>query len=263
MRLASVSKQFTAAGILTLVENGQVDLDAKISNYLPDCQYSATVRSLLNHTSGIPDTYMKMPKNEVVTNATVEDWVCSKGSTLKKSEQFKYSNTGYVLLARIIERVSGESFEAYMKSAVFDPLGMKKTRVFNRLSADDFPERAVGFDASATNIKPVSLSHLDGVAGDGGVFSSLTDLENWARFWTDERLISAGLKSQAMKGAKNDYGFGLICEGDVIWHNGAWLATNSYFYLNTRNDNLIAIIDNGSHFMLGKIAQNMRRLIEQ
>jgi len=237
LRLGSVSKQFTAVGILTLVESGQIDLD----------------------TSGIPLNYMGMPKDPAVTNASVEDWVCGKDGKLKKAGKFKYSNTGYLLLARIIERVSGQSFENYMKAAVFTPLGMDQTRVWNQLAADEFPARAIGFKSNAKVIKPVELTHLDGVAGDGGVFSSLNDLENWAQFWTDDRLISDALKAEAMTGGEEDYGYGVIRQGDAIWHNGRWLAATAFLHVNIKNGDLVIVVDNGANFTADRIGQSIVR----
>lgn len=122
-RLASVSKQFTATGIMLLKEQGKLDFDDAVTKYLPELKYDkATVRSLMTHTSGIPDAYMGFPdqyKDEIGSELEISEVVTllAKADLPFASEPnstFKYSNTGYVLLAAIIERVSGVSFEEFM-----------------------------------------------------------------------------------------------------------------------------------------------------
>ena len=265
LRLASVSKQFTAVGILTLVEAGQVDLDAPVSSYLLDCEFNASVRQLLNHTSGIPDViYRKADSTELLTLEKVENVICD-GSVIQEASAFGYSNTGYLLAARIVERVSGHSFEDYMQAAVFDPLEMENSRVWNLVSTRAFPQRAGGFKwkRKRKSKTPLEPTKLDGVAGDGGVFSTINDLENWDRFWSDDRLISKELKTIAMTPETGDYAFGWIREDNSVWHNGSWLGARTYFRRNLKTGDLIILLENSSNMQVTAIGHRVSKFLEK
>jgi len=264
LRLASLSKQFTAIGVLTLVRDDKVDLDEPISTYLPGCNFSASLNSLLNHRSGIPDViYQKAPETDLLTLEGVEALMCDGSVKAAPAGDYAYSNTGYLLAARAIERVTGESFETYMQRAVFDPLEMKNSRVWNLVSERPFPGRAGSFRfVRATEKEALNPSNFDGVAGDGGVFSNLDDLENWDRFWSDDRLLPNKLKQRALTPTSGDYAFGWIRDGDWAWHNGSWLGARTYMARNLKTGDLVILLDNSSNVQTDVIGTRLRAFLE-
>ena len=206
--MASVTKQFTAAGILRLVEQGQIELDQPVGDHLQDFPFAGvTVRHLLNQTSGIPDVYMSLAKQhrkefgDSLRITDVVDLIRRHPPRAKlPGDEYRYSNTNYVLLAGVIESVSGMSYEDFMREELFEPLGMKHTRVWNRVSAiQEFPERAEDFEAIGSIRVPLPLTWIDGVAGDGAVFCSLQDFLIWDKFWTGNPLVSDRVLAEAQR----------------------------------------------------------------
>ncbi len=269
-RLASLSKQFTATGIMLLNENGSLSYDDKVSNYIKPFPYrEVTIRHLLNQTSGIPDAYLaladqKKSEIDILTIERVAQLISNEHLKLdhKPGTHHEYSNTDYVLAARIIELVSGQSFEAYMQEQLFEPLGMNNSRIWNLLSAkDDGGNRADDLVISniETEITRLEPSYIDGVAGDGAVFSSVSDLLKWDQYWYSEELMPRSSKVQAFEppilsnGKKSDYGFGWMITEDGMWHNGSWLGARTGIYRNTKEKTCTILLDNSSNIYLDDI----------
>lgn len=277
-RLASVSKQFTATGIMLLHETGQLDYDSSVATYLEGYPYlGVTVRHLLNHTSGMPDLYMDLAEEHKET----------LGDTLSISEVvqlikdypqapaeapgavYAYNNTGYVLLAAIIESISGQSFEAFMQERLFDPLDMKNTRVWNLYSSDStFLNKTKSF-MNIVKALPMSPSWLDGVAGDGAVFSSLEDFLIWDQFWYENDLISTDNLQEAFQtptladGSSSDYGFGWTVPSDeMVWHNGAWLGARTGIIRRMSNKTCLVLLDNSLNERLDGILQQINQVVK-
>ncbi|MRX26723.1 serine hydrolase [Kangiella sp. HZ709] len=257
--LASLSKPFTALGVLMLVEEGKLTLDESVVTYLPSINYpQITIRHLLNHNSGLPD-YMELAsqhwedKNVVFKSSDLLDLYSQHQPELlfKPGDKHKYSNTGYVVLAALIEEVSGMSFEDYMDKKVFIPVGMNDTSVFNLLSDENKLENRVwGTDGEELN----DLMYLDGVAGDGGIYSTTHDLLKWTIALDSEKLISKELLEEAYSpgklnsGKSTDYGFGWIVEDkNVYWHNGGWVGFSSLLRKDLNTDSTVIFLDSGSN----------------
>ena len=241
-RLASVSKQFTVAGILVAAEQGRLALDDDIRAYLLECPYEGvTVRHLLQHVSGIPDFYMDLPIPErgflgiADVVAALPD---APTAQRKPGEDFEYSNTGYVLAAAILERVFGQSFEEAMKEHVFAPAGLECTRVWNLFSEDaDFPHKTWSMDGVGAEAQEVLPTELDGVAGDGGVFMCAADVVHWNAWWSGNEMVSDSLRIQAfepailLSGDTSDYGLGWsIPDGEHVSHTGGWLGARTFWW---------------------------------
>jgi len=262
-RLASVSKQFTAAGIMLLHESGKLNFDDFLVQHIPNFPFpDVTIRHLLNQTSGIPDVYMEYPDKypqEVGDLLTIEKMLeiflnhPPKGD-IKANEKFEYSNTNYVLLAALIEKISSLSYENFMKSHLFEPMGMHSSRVWNLLSVDkNFVNKAQDLERTDDECVDITPGILDGVAGDGAVFSSVEDFVIWSQFWNSNILISDETMKEAFilpelnDGSKSDYGFGWILQNDTTWHNGAWLGAASFFLRDTKNKRCFVLLDNSSN----------------
>lgn len=275
-RLASVSKQFTAAGVLRLAEMGLLDLDDPVAKHLEGfLAENVTVRHLLNQTSGIPGEYMTRAQQhrktigDVLTIAKVVESVAQHSDGYRlPGEVMKYSNTNYVLLAGVIEAASGKSYEKFMSEELFQPLGMRDTRVWNLLSGERSPNQADDFDQVDEDRTPIEATWLDGVAGDGAVFSSLHDFVIWDQFWYGSPLVSDALLQEAFErpklngGAISDYGFGWVVERKRHWHNGAWLGANTYIARYPGSRCCLVVLDNSSNLRLGKIASKIEEALE-
>jgi CubicO group peptidase (beta-lactamase class C family) len=212
--LASVSKQFTAMAIVLLKEKGKLDYEDKISKYIPELSsYSTiTIRNLLNHTGGLPD-YMEVmdstfDKNNIATNHDIiSTFARLKPQVLfEPNTKWEYSNTGYALLASIIEKVSGMSYGDYLSKAIFKPLKMTNTFVYRRrYEPKIISNYAYGYvysDSLKKYFLPDDLNEtkhvvwLDGIVGDGCVNSTIMDLLKWDRALYADKLISKESKKE-------------------------------------------------------------------
>jgi CubicO group peptidase (beta-lactamase class C family) len=260
--LASVSKQFTAAGILALVEEGKICVEQLIEFILPDFPYlDITIRNLLTHTSGLPD-YMDLfeqhwDRSKIATNKDVLEMLREYHPPVHfaPGEQWEYSNTGYVLLACIIEEVSGMPYADFMRQNVFEPAHLDQTLVYSRrFRPQNLPDYAYGYISDDTNggyILPDSLPemdyiwYLDGIQGDGCVNSTTHDLMKWCQVIQNKELIDGKWWDEALtpfvleNGDTTQYGFGLDItrdpvDGIIISHGGGWpgYRTSLTHYLN-------------------------------
>jgi len=264
--LASVSKQFTAMGIVLLKEQKKLKYSDKVSDYIPEllCYKDVTILQLLHHTSGLPDYMFLAGKYLNKSETFITSEMISLYQTyhpdlnFKSGTKFQYSNAGYVLLAELIERISANSFQEFMASHIFKPLNMKDTQVFNLLSKNEPVKRVYGFKrkfwflGDKNELK--DLNYFDGVAGDGGIYSSAHDLNIWHNALRDGILVSnktykeAYSPAQLEDGSKTKYGFGWFINGDnSVEHAGGWQGFTSYIYRNMKNDQLIVILDNSSN----------------
>ena len=243
-RLASLSKAYTAAGVLRLCDQGKLDLDGPVQAVMPEFPYAdVTPRHLLNHTSGIADMYLDAAETNkdslapLLTISEVVDMVNTQPWPKRPAgEVFEYSNTGYVFAAGLIEHVSGQTFEEFMRTELFEPMGMANTRVWNLTSADStFEGKTSGFEWVQGKRIPVEPMWVDGVAGDGAVFTCGADLIKWERFWwqgnpriNDELLKAAFANPTTADGQITDYGLGWDLGEGVQFHTGGWLAASTY-----------------------------------
>ncbi len=232
--IGSITKQFTAAAILQLKEAGKIDLDATVATYLPSVSHAKeiTIRQLLTQTSGLED-YVGIPNFETfaATPATF-DQVMSRISErplgFTPGAQFAYSSTNYLILGRIIELVSGQSWEAYVQQHLFAPAGMMDSATMAQES--QLPDMARGYvyaQGHAAESKPIAESWASSA---GGIVSTADDLQKWGEALSSGRIISASdyqlLTSRARlaDGSLSEYGFGMKIdrfEGQPrIWHDG-------------------------------------------
>ncbi|WP_145198093.1 serine hydrolase domain-containing protein [Planctomycetes bacterium Poly30] len=220
-RLASISKQFTAMSILMLIEQDRLALDTtlpQIFGDFPAYGASITIEHLLQHRSGLLDYEPLVPEDEVrlaidgphdqVHDAEILELMKQQeGGYFTPGSEYRYSNTGYAVLAMIVEKLSGGSFADFLKTRIFEPTGMEHTVAFvNGIST--VPERAMGYTVGEGGPEFTDQSRHSAVLGDGGIYSSLEDLTLWdAALYRDE-LISAATKEQMWTPAPKNYGFG-------------------------------------------------------
>lgn len=232
--IASVTKQFTAAAVLKLVEQGKVELDDPITRHLPDAPTQGqpiTIRQLLSHTSGMQDV------TEVPGFRSVERLDLSPDSTLSlvrdaplhfaPGEQMRYSNSGYLLLGKLIERVTGQSYEDYLSEHLFRPAGMVSTRYCDQRVL--IPHRTSGYEASAEGLVRARFVSLRIPFSAGGICSTAKDLASWNRALYGGRIVSPAMLSEMVSagvlddGRRTRYGLGIAVGelgGHLAYHHG-------------------------------------------
>lgn len=285
--LASVSKQFTAMGVVLLEQKGKLKYDDPIAKYIPELGFynGVTVRQLLNHTGGLPD-YMQLigTKGDTTKINTNKDIIAlfakeKPAADFSPGSKFEYSNTGYALLASIIEKASGKTYAAFLADNIFKPLKMENTFVYNRRLApkkiDDYAYGYV-FDASQKKVLPDNDPNnnyvicLDGIVGDGTVNSTTGDLLKWDRALYTDKLVSK--KSLELiftppvlpNDEKTNYGFGWMVNtsadyGKVANHSGGWPGYVTFIERHMDNDKTIIILQNNETGM--PFLSNVRRLL--
>lgn len=277
-QLASVSKQFTAAGIMLLKHQQKLDFDDPVAKFIDNFPYQdVTIRHLLNQTSGIPDVYMELADKyqkeiKILTNQKVIDLLIQEKPKInsKPNENYSYSNTNYVILAHLIEKISQKSHEAFMRSEIFEPLGMKNSRVWNLISADKtFDTKTDDMRRNGKGFEKLEPTFLDGVSGDGAVYTSIADMVIWDMFWYHNKLINADIINEAFlkptlnNGSFSSYGFGWVIEDDAMWHNGSWLGANTYIWRNPKSKKCVVILDNASSIFTESIIEELHKQVEQ
>jgi CubicO group peptidase (beta-lactamase class C family) len=230
-RLASMTKQFTAAAILLLAEDGRLSLDDGIRKWLPSLPQAAesvTIRELLTHTGGLIDYEDLIPPGTAaqVHDADVLRMLEREDRTyFTPGTQYRYSDTGYSLLSLIVARASGSSFAAFLKRRIFIPLGMYGSLAYEA-GVSVVPQRAFGYSEDGGAWKRTDQSLTSAVLGDGGIYSSIDDLARWDAALYDERLLKRASLDAAFTPATGSddpavrYGFGWRVTGETLWHSG-------------------------------------------
>lgn len=230
-RLASVTKQFTAAAVLLLAEDGRLRLDDPVDRWLPSLPAgpgAATLHQLLTHTSGLLDyeDFVPATATNQVRDAGVLRLLEPHDRTLfPPGSEYRYSNSAYALLALVVAKASGRGFPAFLRENIFLPLGMDATLA----RVDEGPavaNRAYGHSFDGDAWRRTDQGPTSAVLGDGGVYSSIDDLAKWDAALYDDRLLSAGSRRLAFAPhvASDDpnvhYGYGWRITGDTHWHSG-------------------------------------------
>jgi CubicO group peptidase (beta-lactamase class C family) len=247
-RLASVTKQFTAAAVMLLVRDGKLRYEDVLTDLFPgfpDYGRGITVRHLLNHTSGLPDYEELMPAADPavpVEQAQIDDagvlelLKAQKAGWFVPGALWRYSNSGYVLLGLIVAKVSGRSFPGFLQERIFGPLKMDNTVAFVR-GRNRVPDRAFGHTKEDGRWRFTDQSPTSATLGDGGVYSSLYDLSIWDEalrrhlLLTEEEMAPAltpvrvrGKGPVGPDGKPADYGFGWFLNAwqghPRMWHYG-------------------------------------------
>jgi D-alanyl-D-alanine carboxypeptidase len=234
-RIGSITKQFTAAAILRLVEQGRLALDDRIEKHLPDYpvgERTITVRQLLQHTSGIrsytglPDFFIRHSRKDLSLNRLI-DLFKDEPADFAPGERYLYNNSGYVLLGAIIEAKSNQSYEAHLEETLFKPLGLAATRYLH--DGPITPRRASGYAFAPGLVNAPMLSmNLPHAAGSLG--STVEDLLAWERALRGGQVVSAASYGQmTTPGRLNDgsgigHGYGLAVHDyrgmPVVGHGG-------------------------------------------
>jgi len=257
-QLASVSKQFTAAAIMLLNERNQIKLTDTVNTYFPDFPYKAvTIKNLLNHTAGLPKYFWiaehEWQQEKAPTNSEMMEFLESTDVKryFKPGRNFDYSNTGYFVLASIVEKISGTSFSSFLKKNIFEPLQMDHSYVYS-FENDAIGEHQLDGYRLYRGWRHIKIPGTvnDAIVGDKNVYTSAEDLFKWTKglnsgsFLTKQSLALMYSKGESIYGRKIPYGFGFRIdtkEENSIYHYGKWngFSTGLTMYL---EDNLVVIV---------------------
>ncbi len=263
MHIASMGKQMTGLAIMMLSEDGLLNIDGPVGLYVPELEHFGsefTVRTLLNHTSGladyddgITDALFEMSdeptNNDLVTVLSEMD-----GPAAEPGTEFLYSNPGYDLLAVVIERVSGMPYPAFMQNRIFDKLGMSHTFSLPNSQRRNDPMVAISY--TVENDAPVSYPYdaLDNLVGSGSIYTTVGDMAKYDEALYGDELVSqttlqdAFTPAQLKNGSSEPYGFGWELEEandePYVAHSGAWLGFESdYVRFTDRHFSAIVLLN--------------------
>jgi len=250
MRMASVSKQFTALNVLSLVDKGLISLKDTVYNYLPyDAFKKVTIEQLINHTSGIADYEAWFMSNwdctKVAVNNDVLKWYALNPKPLfKPGVKWEYSNGAYNLLATIVEKVTDQEFSNYAKENVFKKANMLSTNYFNLAKPIQINNRAFCYekDTISNTWKKVDGHFLNGLLGEGAVYTSVNDYYEYDIALRNKTILSSEAhelifkpsSTFKIKGIDRHYAMGWGVTDSTATHSGGWFGTNTFTkrYLN-------------------------------
>jgi CubicO group peptidase (beta-lactamase class C family) len=270
--LASVTKTFTAAAVLLLADRGRLDLNDPVGRHLsgfgPPAAGSraVTVRDLLWHTSGLPDYLAACPPDELpdLTPGWVLDRARGWAAEARPGTRHEYSNTNYALLAEVVAAAAGCPYAAFLRAAVFDPLGLADTVVLGEAPRGQRARGYVNVGYGEPRFEPAGLDLP--VVGDGGVFSSVRELVAWQEALYGGRLLGpAGLGAMFAPGrlddgSEFDYGCGVTVErlsDGRTWcgHTGGWAGASALAGRYVEDGVSVVVLSNDQHAPVVRIAQ--------
>jgi CubicO group peptidase (beta-lactamase class C family) len=272
-RLASFTKQFTAMSIMLLVHDGKMHYDDHLTDFFPEFPAYGkpiTIRNLLNHTGGLPDyediltqQYPNTPDDQIpqIHDAGVlkllEQQTAGK---FPAGSKWEYSNSGYVVLGLIVEKVSGKPFGQFLHDRIFAPLKMTSTLAYEK-GKNDVPNRAYGYTKEKDGWRETDQSSTSATLGDGGIYTSIDDLIQWDHALRDHTLLSAAEMQPALTpvvptagpaksedGLSVSYGFGWFLnpyQGHKrMWHDGETMGFRTTIQRFPDNDLTVIVLAN-------------------
>jgi CubicO group peptidase (beta-lactamase class C family) len=286
-RLASVAKAFTAVSILMLREEGKLSLDDDVRKYVPTLPYAgATIRHLLHHTSGLPD-YVKLldkhwdaeegdlSRRRFATNPDALGQLIKHKPPVRFSpgKRWDYSNTGYMLLALVVEKISGVPFSDFLTRRIFAPLGMKNTVLFTPITPPVIENRAWGFRLSPDGGERLAndRNYLNAMYGDGEVYSTAGNLLKWDQALYQAKLIPAAAVDEMFtpgrlssgKDTGYGYGWGIANRGGkkVVNHGGGWVGFRTWIDRELESRQLLVVLTNNSSRSMGMVRDGVLALL--
>ena len=277
-QIASVSKQFTAIAILQLVEQGKLKLSDNVSSILIGFPYKdVSIHHLLCHRSGLFN-YMYFcdehaDRKHPISNREVVQLINRYRPTpfFGVDKRFDYSNTGYALLASIVEEVAKMPFASYAQKFLFEPAGMDSTVVFDLNHPVNISGKSIGIDR---NGKPAEDTYLDGVVGDKGIYTTVNDLYKWDQALYSNVLVAQDLIEKAFqpyspeKKKEENYGYGFRVREykdgkKVVYHAGWWHGYHALFMRLLHNQSTIIMLSNRVNWSIKNIDQLQAILNEE
>jgi CubicO group peptidase (beta-lactamase class C family) len=279
-QLASVSKQFTAAAIMLLTERDKIKLTDTVNVYFPDFPYkNVTIKNILNHTSGLPKYFWVAEHKWNQEKAPINSEMMKLLETsnvqrfFKPGRNFDYSNTGYFVLASIVEKVSGISFSAFLKSNIFEPLQMKNSYVYSFENDSIRKNQLNGYRLHRgwRHIK-IRGSVNDAIVGDKNVYTTAEDLYRWTqglntgRLLTKESLELMYSKGETVYGREVPYGFGFRIDTKgqkSIYHHGKWNGFSTGLTKYLEDDLVVIVLEHTSYRGMQSLKKKIRKIVTE
>ncbi len=268
-RLGSVTKQFTAMAVMELQEKGLLRVEDPVKKFLPDYPNGdkITIRHLLTHTSGIPNftdfpdyvTTMALPTPAEKIVERFKD----KPLEFAPGEKFKYSNSGYILLGYLIEKISGKSYEAFLKENIFDRLNMNDSGYDHNNTV--LHNRASGYDLSGGEIRNSQYVDMSIPFAAGALYSTVEDLYKWDRALDTEKLLKKGSLDEMFTPFKNNYAYGWFI-GEFnghkrVSHAGGVNGFSTDIARYVSDDACVIVLNNFGTGFTGKISQALAAIL--
>jgi CubicO group peptidase (beta-lactamase class C family) len=272
-KVGAVSMQFTAAGIMLLVEDGKIGLDDSIRKYLPEAPKSwapVTIRQMLNHTSGLPAT----PNGEFgaeYSQAELLGIIYKEELNFAAGTRWRFSYVDYLLLGVVMQRVTGEHYSDFLTKRLFRPLGMQTARQISDL--DIIPNRAAGYELRDGKLRNAeAISAVANSTADGSLYLSALDYAAWEAAIANRKLLKPeswaliGQPAKIASGRDYPYGFGWYLEksGDQLaWrHSGSWQGFQSFVLRYPADDLTVVALANGEGADPARIARHVAAMLE-
>lgn len=277
-RLGSVTKQFTSMLVMQLVEQGKLSLDGKLADVLPyyrkDTGGKVTIHNLLNHTSGIPN-YTETPnffrdhgRTPLPTRELVAK-LCSGDLQFEPGSQFRYSNSGYVVLGAVIEQVTGKPYEQVLQERILDPLGMKATGYDH--AEPVISKRAGGYERGPAGLRNADYLDMSLPHAAGALYSTVEDLYLWDQALYGTKLVSEVAKAKMFTPGLSNYGYGWAirkapigadkAERTMIQHAGGINGFSTVILRVPEERTVIVLLNNTGHAPLNPMAMGVLDLL--
>lgn len=269
-RLGSLTKQFTSASILLLEQRGKLKVTDPISTYLPDSPAAwskITIADLLRHSSGIPN-FTSFPDYaptewKDTTPAELVARFRNKALDFEPGTKFSYSNSGYVLLGYLLEKISGQTYAAFLQQNIFNPLAMADTGVDS--TASIIPGRAQGYWASpGSPTRHATYTSMTIPFSAGALYSTTGDLFKWEQALFAGKVINPEEFKKMTTPYKENYAFGLINTKQlghpVIWHNGGIEGFVTYLAYYPADHLTVVVLSNNEAANADQLGQQLGRL---
>ncbi|MFC7347329.1 serine hydrolase domain-containing protein [Chryseobacterium zhengzhouense] len=268
--IASLSKPFTATAIILLQQRGLLSFDDQASKYLtelPDYAKNVTIRHLLTHTSGVWDYEKVLSGKKGLKNRDVLHWLQQqKNLQFLSGSKFEYSNSGYILLSLLIEKVSGKSYLKFLDENIFVPLEMTNTQVYDE-SKPVIRNKALGY-----NQKKLLDDYSILTTGDGGIYSTTKDLYKFDRALRNGSLINKNNSILMYNPFKlsdsklSNYGFGWYIDDSkdnkIVSHTGGLNGFRSIFWRDLKNNKTIIVLTNqGDAFPVNSFLNDVKKTL--
>jgi len=267
--LASLTKQFMGVLTLKLMDSYSFGPEDFVQSYLSDFPDARTqIKHLLTHTSGLPD-YFAWAENlsgplDTLSNQEVYRYVLTNYQVpYAPGERYQYSNTGYIVLSILLEKITGRSIYQLLDQYLIQPYRLEGTRPYTIDFPIPFPERVQGFKKENGKLRPNDLYRVDGVFGDGNLYASAQDLYRWTEHWRSGKLLSKQSRETGYQpfflpdGSKIPYGYGLqIDTPDLQFsHTGSWVGFHHFIAFHERTGETIIVLTNNSNPTTSRLIQ--------
>jgi len=258
--LASVSKQFFSMAIISLENQGYLSFDDNVSQYFsefPNSWENITIHQLLSHQSGVPDYFGYLAGDDLtdITNEQVLAWAVQKNLDFTPGSKFSYSNTGYIILSMLIERVSQTPIKTFMENNIFGVAGMSNTLLYDE-TKPDIPGRAIGYSKGGNLLDYNILT-----TGGGGIFSTVEDLFLWSSAIDNYLIVDQSTFESAITPYRNNYGYGWLISTSnnerLIQHSGGLSGFRTLIVKQQSTGMTVVMLSNGEFNWLSDLSSKI------